>query len=203
MKRDNYQCRECKRFGRTTQAEMVHHVFPLENYPNHKLTDNNLIACCNNCHNTFHDRNGDNITDQGKHWQRKLKETIGITDEQMIDVFRVVIVWGSPASGKTTYVRENMIPGDLVVDLDYLKQAISLQPKTSPLPNLMDVSLSIRSHIYDLISKRESIKAETVWVVAGLPKLKDREYLFSKLRANEIIRIDTSKEYCIKRAMED
>lgn len=200
MKRDGYRCRECKRFGRSSTAEMVHHVFPLEDYPDYKLSDDNLLSCCQNCHNTFHDRNNDEVTEQGIYWQRKLRQKIGITERQMIDTFRVILVWGSPASGKSTYVRERMKLTDMVVDLDYIRQAISMQARTTA---LLDASLAIRSYIYELISKREVIKAETVWVVAGVPKLTDREYLLKKLKVNEVILVDTDKETCIQRVMED
>jgi len=203
LKRDNYQCRECKRYGRTAQAEMVHHVFPLEDYPDYRLSNDNLLSCCQNCHNTFHDRNNNEVTEQGIYWQRKLRQKIGITEQQLIDTFRVVLVWGSPASGKTTYVKERMRLTDMVVDLDYIKQAISLQPKTSAMPKLINASLSIRSYIYDLISNRETIEADTVYVVAGLPKQTDRDYLIKKLKVNEVIHIDTDEQTCIQRATED
>lgn len=29
LKRDEYLCRECKRYGKTTQATTVHHIIPL------------------------------------------------------------------------------------------------------------------------------------------------------------------------------
>lgn len=36
----------------------------------------------------------------------------------------VIIVCGAPASGKTTYVKNNMTIGDLVIDLDAIRCAI-------------------------------------------------------------------------------
>lgn len=38
---------------------------------------------------------------------------------------QVILVCGPPASGKTTFVRNHMVPGDIVVDLDAIMQAIS------------------------------------------------------------------------------
>lgn len=40
---------------------------------------------------------------------------------------QVILVCGLPASGKTAYVRQNMVPRDMVVDLDAIMQAISFQ----------------------------------------------------------------------------
>ena len=40
---------------------------------------------------------------------------------------RIYIVWGSPMSGKSTYVKQVMQYGDMVVDLDIIWYAISYQ----------------------------------------------------------------------------
>ncbi|MBS4191200.1 AAA family ATPase [Bacillus sp. FJAT-49705] len=116
---------------------------------------------------------------------------------------KVYIVWGSPASGKTTYVKKHMHVGDMVVDLDYLKQSISLAGKTNTGDNLLNVSLSIREHIYSLIEYRELMRCNNIWVVAGLPKQIDREYLFNRLRATDIIHIHATREECVQRAIND
>ena len=203
MRRDEYKCKECLRYGKTSEAQMVHHIYPLEHYPQYNLTDINLISLCDSCHGKMHDRNNNAITELGRYWQDKIKLDMGITDADIIDTFRVVVVWGSPGSGKTTYVKQHMHAGDMVVDLDYIKQAISLRGKTASIGNLMPVALDIREHIYDLISKRDIIQTETVWVVAGLPKHEDREYTRRRLRPNDMMRISSSLERCIEQAMND
>ena len=182
---------------------MVHHIYPLEHYPQYSLTDINLLSLCDSCHGKMHDRNNNTITELGRYWQTKIKPELGISDADIIDTFRVVVVWGSPGSGKATYVKQHMHAGDMVVDLDYIKQAISLQGKTASISNLMPVALDIREHIYDLISKRDIIKTETVWVVAGLPRHEDREYTRRRLRPNDMVHISSSLECCIEQAMAD
>ena len=114
---------------------------------------------------------------------------------------KVYIVWGPPASGKTTYVRKHMQPGDLVVDLDLIKQAISMCGKTEAPDTLLPTALSIREHIYGLIERRE-IDCQTVWVVAGLPRADEREALARRLGA-ELIRIEATEQECLERAMAD
>ena len=47
-------------------------------------------------------------------------------DEGEIIKSKITLVWGSPASGKTTYVKNNMKLGDMIIDLDYIKQSISI-----------------------------------------------------------------------------
>lgn len=114
---------------------------------------------------------------------------------------RVVIVYGSPASGKTTYVRQNMKDGDMVVDLDHIKQAISMTGKTEAPDTLLNAALAIREFIYGLIERRE-VSCDAVWVVAALPKKKDREELRRRLNA-ELVFCKAAKAECIKRAYKD
>ena len=63
--------------------------------------------------------------------------------------------------------------------------------------------MDIREHIYDLISKRDIIQTDTVWVVAGLPKHEDREYTRRRLRPNDMVHINSDMERCIEQAMSD
>lgn len=116
-----------------------------------------------------------------------------------IDVY---IVWGSPASGKTTYVKEHMEQGDLVVDLDLIKQSLSMAYKTSTTDNLLDIALKIRDGIYESIRERD-ISCNNVWVVAGLPRKEDRDKLKDYIRATELIHIEATYEECIERANKD
>ena len=114
----------------------------------------------------------------------------------------VIIVWGSPASGKTTYVKENMEEGDLVIDLDYIKQSISLSAKTECNDNLLDIAIGIRELLYDRVADRE-VDADNVWIVAGLPTAEERELLSVRVKATKLIHIDTGEKECIRRAMAD
>lgn len=65
LKRDNYLCQECKRYGKSTGATTVHHVKPLEFNYNLRLDSNNLISLCSKCHDKMHDRSNNNLTDLG------------------------------------------------------------------------------------------------------------------------------------------
>jgi 5-methylcytosine-specific restriction enzyme A len=76
LKRDDYLCRECKRYGKTTPATTVHHIFPLKDYPEHKLNSDNLYSCCNTCHNTFHDRDSNELTVVGMKILERFKNKI-------------------------------------------------------------------------------------------------------------------------------
>ena len=65
LKRDNYECRECRRYGKTTQANTVHHIKPVEHYPELMYISKNLISLCGSCHNEMHDRITDELTAKG------------------------------------------------------------------------------------------------------------------------------------------
>lgn len=66
LRRDEYECRECKRYGKTTLATTVHHVKPVEKHPELWLDSKNLYSCCSKCHNSFHDRVTNELTDKGQ-----------------------------------------------------------------------------------------------------------------------------------------
>lgn len=113
----------------------------------------------------------------------------------------VYIIWGAPASGKTTHVINNKKDGDLVVDLDLIKQSISMQLKTQADDSLLDIAINIRDYLYYVI-ENEQTDCKNIWVVAGLPKRRDREELRDRLGAT-LIHKNTSKDECIRRAILD
>lgn len=71
LRRDGYLCRECARYGKSTAATTVHHIYPRVDYPEHKLNTNNLLSLCNSCHGSMHDRMTDELTDKGLHWKER------------------------------------------------------------------------------------------------------------------------------------
>jgi len=58
LKRDGYLCQICKRYGRRTDAQTVHHIKHLDEYPELALENSNLISVCNACHNKLHPEKG-------------------------------------------------------------------------------------------------------------------------------------------------
>lgn len=72
LKRDQYMCRECKRYGKTSPATTVHHVIPLDQRPDLKLNINNLISLCDKCHNQMHNRITGELTEKGMEWVERI-----------------------------------------------------------------------------------------------------------------------------------
>ena len=58
LRRDGYQCRICKRYGRLRQATTVHHIKHLDEYPELALDPSNLVSVCTQCHNKLHPEKG-------------------------------------------------------------------------------------------------------------------------------------------------
>lgn len=68
LRRDEYQCQECKRYGKTTAATTVHHINPLEQHSEWALLSWNLISLCGSCHDAMHDRDSRELTEKGIAW---------------------------------------------------------------------------------------------------------------------------------------
>ena len=73
LARDNYTCQWFKRFGKQYEATHVHHIYPLEFYPEYAMCNWNLISLSTKAHNMMHDRETHEITAIGKILQRKVQ----------------------------------------------------------------------------------------------------------------------------------
>lgn len=72
LARDRFLCRECARYGKTTEANTVHHVFPVEDWPGREWERWNMIALCLQCHDAMHDRFTRQLTAKGLAWCRRV-----------------------------------------------------------------------------------------------------------------------------------
>lgn len=73
MKRDGYQCQLSKRYGKKEPAEVVHHIYPVDEYPEYAYCLWNLISLSRKRHNTLHDRDNDTLTAEGIALMRRTK----------------------------------------------------------------------------------------------------------------------------------
>lgn len=199
--RDGYQCRQCRRFGKNTAANTVHHIVPQN--MNLFYIPHNLISLCDNCHNMMHDRNSDILTGLGEEWKSRLKrDHPDLVKDDNEFRYRVVVVSGCIGSGKTKYVRENKKTYDIVFDYDAILNALLLNDTTihyHDKPHI-DIMLSLREHLYTLIKCKRG-KWDTAWIITTSKGEKQRE-LITRFNA-EHIEIDTSKDECINNIMRD
>ena len=73
MRRDGYKCQLSKRYGKQVPAELVHHIYPVDEYPEYAYCLWNLISLSRAVHNTLHDRNTDKLTAEGVALMRRTK----------------------------------------------------------------------------------------------------------------------------------
>lgn len=54
LRRDDYECQLCKRYGKKRQATVVHHIKHADEYPELAWDNDNLISVCASCHGKLH-----------------------------------------------------------------------------------------------------------------------------------------------------
>lgn len=192
-------CEICGRPG-----EEVHHKEFLTainiNDPNITTGENNLMLLCKTCH--FEQHRKTNPLEKSFRKAKKLTNNGTYFDSNgELKPTKRYIVYGSPGSGKTTYVKQHKEYGDLVVDLDYIKKAISLEANKETPDNLLNVAKDIRETIYRLIEDNK-VDAKNIWIVSTLPYKAEREQLAKRLRA-ELIYMDKSIQECMENAFYD
>lgn len=65
LRRDEYLCQECKRYGKSVKADTVHHIIPILEDNTKRLDSKNLISLCANCHNKMHNRSTGELSGKG------------------------------------------------------------------------------------------------------------------------------------------
>lgn len=71
LRRDDYLCQQCLRYGKHRAATTVHHCFPAGRYPGYAWAAWNLVSLCSRCHDAMHDRNSEQLTPLGEQWRRR------------------------------------------------------------------------------------------------------------------------------------
>lgn len=78
LRRDGYMDKVVWRYGRRTPAEVVHHIFPRQEYPELEWTPWNLISVSRATHNRLHDRDTDELTELGEDLLRRAARKNGV-----------------------------------------------------------------------------------------------------------------------------
>lgn len=144
------------------------------------LNPDNVECVCFSCHNKLHDRwQGGNGG-----WKPVQKQ--------------VFIVYGSPCSGKSTFVHSVATADDLIVDMDSIWQMISTNERYDKPAALKSVAFQIRDSLYDIIKYRSG-KWHNAYIITGGALKGDRDRLQQRVGADELIYIDTPMDVCMKR----
>lgn len=165
-------------------AMVFHHKTPLTvaNVNNAAISINprNIAILHWHCHNVVHARfSGQNTRPEKK----------------------VYLITGAPCSGKTTFARERMEAGDVIVDIDDIWQQISGEPRYTKPPAVAPLVFATRK------AQEEQVRMgagtwRNAFIIRGLPLPMDRKRTAEELGA-EVITIDTPKEECLRRLREN
>ena len=112
----------------------------------------------------------------------------------------VTIVCGPPGSGKTSYALNHMGPGDLIVDLDLIWQALTGLDIYNKPEKILNYVLAAREAIFNELEKPDGV--ERSWIVICGAKRKEREWLRRRFNA-KVLMMDVTKEECLRRVRED
>lgn len=166
-------------------AIVYHHKVYLTNYnvndASISINPNNIMVLHWNCHNQIHER-----------------FTGGVAEK------KVYIVTGAPCSGKTTFVRERIQEGDIVLDIDDIWQLVSGQPRYTKPNNLKPVIFNIRNTIKEQIARGVG-NWRNAYIIESLPYETDRKREAERYKAFnvEVITMEATREQCLQRLYEN
>lgn len=106
----------------------------------------------------------------------------------------IYIVYGSPCSGKTTFVNERALKDDLIIDIDRIFDCINNQRSNRLYDNVMQVYRLL----IDMVKTRNG-KWINAFIIRGFPLKGERERLAAMLDA-ELVYVDTDEQTCLDRA---
>lgn len=173
-------CRECVKKGRITFGHLVDHIIPLKLAPNLKLTESNHQTLCHSCHNKKR------AAEQRMYQDREITQPL------------VTIVYGPPGSGKTTYVKNNMKPGELVVDYDALFAAVSLMPFHNKPASLHDAVSSLRQQLVHYLVFAGSVRPRA-WLVSTTVSSEERIFFRNVFGNVRFVVLETDAALCKER----
>ena len=170
------KCERCGAYITDKKYLIGHHKTTLTldnvNDPNISLNPDQIEIICHKCHNKEHRR-------------------FGYTKQ-------VYIVWGSPRSGKTTAVMQMVQHGDIIMDIDALWMAVTMQPEFIKPNNCRFNIFKLKDDLLDQIKTRYG-QWNDAYIIGGYPNKYERERIAQELGA-KLIYCDSTYNECIKRA---
>lgn len=109
----------------------------------------------------------------------------------------IYLIYGSPFSGKSTYLDSVKQRGDLIVDVDRIRQCVSGMNTYEIVPALNSVVFGIRDYLMDAVRTRQG-KWNRAYIIGGFPLISERERICKQTGAQEIY-IESTKEECLRR----
>lgn len=170
----------CEHCGRTIVRAydcIGHHVIELteENVNDWDISLNpeNVKLVHHRCHNEIHARFG---------YQNNKK---------------VYLIYGAPCAGKREYVEEIAGSSDIVLDIDSIYTAISINKRYHNSKELSRNVFGVRDCILDMIKTRTG-KWCRAYIIGGYPYVSERERITEMIGAEQIF-IESTMEECLAR----
>ena len=92
LRRDRYECQWSKRYKAVPdQAECVHHIFPLEYFPEYKWEPWNLISLSMQAHNRMHDRETHELTREGYELLYRTARAISYSERETYLIYQLAL----------------------------------------------------------------------------------------------------------------
>jgi predicted kinase len=107
----------------------------------------------------------------------------------------VIIVFGPPGSGKTTYVNKHRGKGDIVWDSDTIMQAIA---GTQDCGAAVPFVLAMRRAFYAKAIDSRGLAIDRIWIIEATRRPRSMVPEIEQLQASTVI-LNTSKEVCLER----
>lgn len=113
----------------------------------------------------------------------------------------VYLIYGSPCSGKSTYIKKHLLPGDIVCDVDRLYSALCFNEEHQTELYAHEVALMLNESLLDIIRDRRG-NWKNAYVVSLANTEEKLNEAMKRVNADEAIYIDTPFETCMERAKE-
>lgn len=113
----------------------------------------------------------------------------------------VYLIYGSPCSGKSTYLESVRMHGDLILDIDRIRMCVSGNEQYDIPKGLSPIIFGIRDYMLDAIKVKQGFW-DRAYIIGGFPLYAERERIKRMTNAEEIF-IDTPKIECMRRLHEN
>lgn len=111
----------------------------------------------------------------------------------------VYLIYGSPCSGKSTYIKEHMTNRDIVCDVDLIYGAISNHNPYDADLYIHDTAIQVTNQLMNIIKNRWGMW-DNAYVISTANTREQLKIDKEKVNADECIFIDTPMEICLERA---
>lgn len=174
-------CRHCQREGTIAPANEVDHI----DGDSANNLDANLQSLCKRHHSRKTMQEGGRAS-YYPGWMPKPN-------------CRLVVVWGPPAAGKSTYCKRSMKDGDILIDWDDIVREIAGHGRHAWTQR--EAAMTTRERNRRIAELRDAPAHVTAWIPTGAPTKRNRAW-WESLGA-EMIAVTPGKETLISRIMSD